>query len=406
MQEISNVQSGVALPARPVAATKVKTGSRLAYVDVVRMVIIIMVIMMHTAITYGAFGDWTYHDPAASGDELTSILLSLFIFIEQSFFMGLMFFFAGYFTPGSYDHKGTGRFWKDRLMRLAIPMVIYTYFLSRIPNYLDEIGNNGLNETFWHFSARTFWTQADGGPTWFVFALLAFSLGYTLWRLASRGLRLDLSWVSRLPAPGTKTLLGMGLVFAAGMFAVAQKVQISQSYPALGAYNLLFAFFPAYILMYAGGMLAYRNQWLTSISGKLLRFWGWVSAAMVLALPALMVLGGAIEGNLDTFLSGMTWQCAAFSLWFGLSCVAFSTTLTLWLRDRVLPQSKLAAFAGPNNFTVYLIHPLVLVPFCYAMSFITLPGIVKFGLASLVTVVVSYLVAVGLRRVPGAKAIL
>ena len=69
---------------------------------------------------------------------------------------------------------------------MAIPMVLYTYFLSRVPNYIDAVANDGLTISFWHFAGRTFLSQADAGPTWFLFALLVFSLAYTLWRAVAR----------------------------------------------------------------------------------------------------------------------------------------------------------------------------------------------------------------------------
>jgi len=406
MQSISDVQTGATLRARPAAAAKAKVETRLAYIDIIRMILIILVIMVHAAVTYGAFGDWTYVDNTTPQDELTGVVLSLFVFICQSFFMGLFFFFSAYFTPGSYDRKGTARFWKDRLLRLAVPMVAYTYFLSRIPNYIREAANEGSNLSFWEFSRRTFLTQADAGPTWFLFALLGFSLVYTLWRGLSRGLRLDLTWASRLPAPGTKALLVVGLVISAVMFAVVQANPINWDYDALGAFNLLPAFFPAYTVLFAGGVLAYRSGWLERISGKMLRFWAWFSAALIVLLPTFLILGGAIDDGMDAFLSGMNWRCAVTCLWFGIASIAFSTTLTLWMRDRILPQNKIAALAGPNTFAVYLIHPLVLVPVCYALTFIALPGMVKFILASLLTAPLCYVLAGGLRRLPGAKAIL
>ena len=406
MQKITSVQTEIFSQAKPMVGVKVKAETRLAYIDILRMILIILVIMVHAAVTYGAFGDWTYHDRTLVEDEITGILLSLFVFACQSFFMGLFFFFSGYFTPGSYDHKGLARFWKDRLLRLAIPMVIYTWFLSRLPNYIDGVANEGVTQSFWQYSARTFLTDADGGPTWFLFALLVFSIAYTLWRIASRRMNLDLSWASHLPAPGTRALLALALVISAAMFTIAQLTTIPQAYEALGAFNLLLAFFPAYILLFAGGMLAYRNQWLSRIPGKLLRFWAWFSAALVVILPAYLILGGAIDGGLDPFLGGLTWQCAGMCLWFGCACIAFSTTLTLWLRDRILPQNKIAAVAGPNTFAVYLIHPLLLVPICYGLSFIALPAMVKFGLASAFTVVLCYLLAEVLRRLPGVRAIL
>ncbi len=405
MQTISNAIPAAASPARPAAATKVKAESRLAYIDIIRMILIILVIMVHAGITYGAFGDWTFADPTLVKDEITSIGLSLFNFICQSFFMGLFFFFSGYFTPGSFDRKGMGRFWKDRLLRLAIPMLLYTYLLSRVPQYLNAIAH-GWSGSFWRFTAQTWWTQADAGPTWFLFALLVFSLAYTVWRVAARGLRLDLAWASRLLAPGTKALLLAGLIFGALMFAVAQVWPVAQSYHALNAYNLMLGFFPFYILLFAGGMLAYRSGWLTQMDGRMLRFWAPFSAALIVLLPVLMVLGGAITDGLNAYVQGPTWQCLSLSLWFGLTCIALCATLTLWMRERIAPQNRLAAAAGPNTFAVYLIHPLVLVPITYALMYFTLPPFPKFLLASAATVIICYAAASVLRRIPGARAIL
>jgi hypothetical protein len=214
MQHVTNVQTATSLPARPAVVAKAKADARLAYIDTIRIILTILVIMVHAAATYGAFGDWTYNDNRTPENELISILLSLFLFICQSFFMGLFFFFSGYFTPGSYDRKGLARFWKDRLLRLGIPMLAYTYFLSRIPNYMDNAyDNHELRISFWQFTANTALRDPDGGPTWFLFALLVFSLGYTLWRIASRTLHLDLAWASRLPAPGYQDAAGHKPVF-------------------------------------------------------------------------------------------------------------------------------------------------------------------------------------------------
>lgn len=406
MSQITNAQTMTISPARAAVAEKAKAGARLAYIDIVRMTLIILVIMLHAAVTYIELGGWTYHDSTMPVDEISEILLSLFVLVCYSFSMSLFFFLAGYFTPGSFDRKGPALFWKDRLLRLAVPLALYTLVLCRLPNYIEAIANEGFSGSIGQYTIRFFWGEADGGPTWFLLVLLAYSLGYTLWRWASRRMRLDLSWASRLPAPGALALLAAGLVFASAMFAIGQAWPIAGSWEFLETFNLMVAFFPTYTLMFAAGVLAYRNQWLEKIPGKLLRFWSPVSIALVIALPALMMIGSAASGTPEIFFSGLTWQCAAMCLWFGIACIALCTTITLWARERVTRQSRIAAMAGANTFAVYLIHPLVLVPITYALSFTGLPVAAKFGLAALLTVPACYLLAGGLRRLPGAKAIL
>lgn len=403
MEQTREYRAGVIRQARPAAQVKAAAGARLAYIDTLRMVLTILVIMVHAAVTYGSLGSWTYEDPVQ--DELAVILLSLFVIACQSFFMGLFFFYAGYFTPASYDRKGLDRFWKDRLLRLGIPMVAYTWFLSKIPNYISAVANYGMELSFGEFFTRYFWSWADEGPTWFLFALLAFSLGYTLWRLATRSAGLS-AWLRRQPFPSTPALVGLGLVMGAFTFAVSQVLPLGEMADVFGLFSLQFQFFPTYVILFAGGALAYRSGWLDQLPVQTLRFWGWLSAALLTVLPALMLLGGAADGKLELFLSGFDWRCAAMSLWLGLACVSFSMTLTLWLRSRVAPDSRLSAFAGRSNYAAYLIHPLVLVPITWALSFLAIPSLVKFAAASALTVPLCYLIAVPLRRIPGMKAVL
>ena len=78
--------------------------SRLYFVDNIRILLTVVVIMHHTMITYGASGSWYFKDPYT--DEFTIILLTLIATFDQGFFMGLFFFISAYFVPGSYNRKG------------------------------------------------------------------------------------------------------------------------------------------------------------------------------------------------------------------------------------------------------------------------------------------------------------
>ncbi len=404
MQQASDF-STIGLSKTKVMENVQTTVSRLSYIDLARGILIILVIMLHAAVTYGGTGDWTYTDLNAN-DELSDVLLSLFVICCQSFSMGLYFFFAGYFTPSSYDKKGGLRFWKDRLVHLAIPMVLYTWFLSKVPMYLSQVTNYGLRMPFWQYVKVFFWKHADGGPTWFLFALLCFSIGYTLYRLVTRKMNAEkLEWTKRLPAPNTTTLIMAALVLALLMFIVAQFLPISEAPRAFGIYSVLVSFFPSYIVLFIAGILAHRNDWLTKMSSRLRRFWGWVSIGLIVFLPAFLIGTGAVEQGLDPYLSGFAWRCAVVCLWFGFASIAFSTTLTLWLRDRTKPGSILAKAAGKTSFGIYLIHPLVLVAISVAISSYAIHPLLKFSIASIFTFVLCYALVLVLKSLPVLKKI-
>jgi glucan biosynthesis protein C len=116
------------------------TGStpRLFYIDHLRAFIIILVILHHVAIMYGAGVPFYYVEPPTNSPQAFLILL-IFLLVNQSWFMGALFFLSGYFTPGSFDRKGIKSFIIDRLLCLGIPIAVFYFLLSP----LSSIG-------YWH----------------------------------------------------------------------------------------------------------------------------------------------------------------------------------------------------------------------------------------------------------------
>lgn len=387
------------------ATTSAGKSSRLSYLDTIRVIMITLVIALHTAIAYGAVGSWTYMDPAKS--EIAGILLTFVTTIVQAFSLGLYFFISGYFTPGSYDRKGVLQFWKDRLLRLALPMLVYTFALSRITVYVAGKAMGEITGSFWEFAGRTFITGADEGPTWFIFALLLFLIVYTIWRLVTRSPRADnVAWEKNLKVPGKLTILGFGLVVSVLMFVIGLKSRIGDTIDVFGIFNLMTIFFAQYILFFIAGIVAYRNDWLNKFNGKDLKFWAWLLLGLFLLMPVLFFAGGAVEGSVDVFIGGPYWQSAAFMVWIGLFSVTISMTLILWLRDRKKPQSPLMKFAGPNSYTVYLVHPLILVPITVAMTPVMLDPLLKYVIVLPVVVVLCFIVSDILSHIPGIKKVL
>jgi glucan biosynthesis protein C len=115
------------------------------FVDNLRILLISMVLVVHLDDTYGAIGSWDYHDPATN--LLTGILLTIPNAIGMACGMGVFFFLAGYFTPGSYDRKGLRSFLRDRLVRLGMPLLLYDLLLQPLVVYIAS----GLHGPYWSF---------------------------------------------------------------------------------------------------------------------------------------------------------------------------------------------------------------------------------------------------------------
>src|ERR1700759_4163350 len=110
--------------------------AKIAYIDHLKILATILVVLHHSFITYGAPGSWYYQ-------QKTHLLgaqfpMTVFVATNQSFFMGFFFFLSALFIGPSYKKKGAGKFLTDRLKRLAIPLVFYSLVLSPVMIYLVE----------------------------------------------------------------------------------------------------------------------------------------------------------------------------------------------------------------------------------------------------------------------------
>ena len=61
---------------------KVPSRPRLLYIDNLRILLTILVIMHHLAIGYGAPGDWIYNEQGPIGD-ISELLMTLFLVINN-----------------------------------------------------------------------------------------------------------------------------------------------------------------------------------------------------------------------------------------------------------------------------------------------------------------------------------
>ncbi len=258
---------------RPVAAevsARAKATGRLVFVDNIRVLLTILVILFHLMITYAGTGDWYYTEDRQ--DLITGALGAWFLAVNQAYFMGLFLLISAYFVPGSYDRKGAGRFLKDRLIRLGIPLALYSWIIRPMLVYLDPVKSPSPRPPFSDFlTGHYFVDQAilGSGPLWFIEILLLFSALYALWRLLARPRSTAASAVeSRFPSSGRIALTAL-LMGIAG-FLVRLGLPMGWNLEVL---NLQFPFFVQYIVLFVLGLIAYRRNWLLGLSDRVGRLW-------------------------------------------------------------------------------------------------------------------------------------
>ncbi len=95
------------------AVLKTAPLSRIYFLDNLKVLIAILVVLDHAAQPYGPGGAWVI--PSEPGSPLDYLVIFMFLIMVSAFFMGLFFMISAYFVPSSLERKGAAKFMEDRL---------------------------------------------------------------------------------------------------------------------------------------------------------------------------------------------------------------------------------------------------------------------------------------------------
>jgi glucan biosynthesis protein C len=383
---------------------------RLLFVDNLRILLIILVIIFHVAITYGAIGLWYYHE--GPPDRFTFFLLSTFVVVIQSFFMGFYFLISGYFTLGSYNRKGSRVFLKERFIRLGIPLFIYAAIFDPAIVYLVTIYTSGLNMSFAEYygsrisrlDVLDLGSSVGVGPLWFVEALLFFALIYTLYRIYNSSYkdadREERQVKNKRKFPDNRKIIFFILALSGITFLVRLVFPIGEDF-----LFLQLGFFPQYISLFVLGIMSYRHKWFQNISVSKGKLWLTISVIGVMLLPIILAFDGG-EEFIFRALGGLNYESFVYAAWESFVGIGMTIGLLVLFRTRYNNQGRLTKAMSADAYTVYIIFAPVIVILSIAMAKISLHPLAKFVLVSTTAVPICFVIGHYIRKIPFAKNIL
>jgi glucans biosynthesis protein C len=414
---ISSPAAAAAQPAAAHAPATAAGASRIAFINRYKGLLAVLVVLIHTGITYGAAGGWYFHE--AHDVFWLKAGATLIGSLSQSFVLGAFFFLSAYFLPRSLEKKGAGRFLLDRLVRLGIPYAVF-YFLV---NPLMVMAISGWGEGH----PIPFGPHFGSGPLWFVEALFLFTLVFMGFDALRRVLGVKVRLRGFPSARAVWLYIGAAAVLG---FAVRIVFPVGWS-----VHNLQLGFFPMYVILFAAGISAGRAGWLEKGAagaaagarvpaedgdarhGRDARPAGaweaalpvkvWLPIAIagaVILLPALL-LGGA-AGGVDAFQGGLHWQSALYAAWEAVTGTAlFISTFGLFARGRWKPSSAGESFAS-TSFGIYVLHAPVIILAAIAMSPLAVHPVIKYAVLSAGGICACWGLTLVLRKIPGVSRIL
>ncbi len=377
---------------------------RLAWIDNLRWLVIVMVVVIHVCATYSGIGSWYYHEEARL-DAPSLVAFFAYELFSQAFFMGFLFLLAGYFVPRAYERKGFGRFALDRLVRLGAPTAVFMFVLHPLTEFIKKaflkppLHMADVAGFFkWYLGSLSFFRET--GPLWFALALLVFCLVCGLVRRTAEALGARRAGEGTAARPVSHGMVvALIVILGAASFLVRLVQPFGTSW-----YNMQLCFFPQYIVLFLIGLWSARSGFLQSVSYRFGLFW--FRLALAVGIPAwavLLGLGGALSGNEAALLGGLHWQSAGYALWEALFCVGICLGLIVLYRERVNIRGRLTGFLADNNFGVYVFHTPILVAVTLALRTQAAHPLAKTLVVAALVLPACFLVAALVRRVPGLR---
>ena len=368
------------------------------YIDRLRSVMTAMVILHHTAITYGAPGGWFWTELRPSG-SLSSVLLTLFVSTNQAYFMGFFFLLAGYFTPASLERKGYKRFLCDRFLRLGLPLLAFGLVLGPLT---AAIVTAARGDGFWP-TIEVLWQRKDfiNGPLWFAEALLIFDLGYCGWRAAFGPSPGDTRRRKLRPVPGPGMWLLSALAIGAAALAIRQFVPVGKN-----VFGLQLGYFAGYIFLFAVGIAAARSDWLRKLTWKTARPALFVALFAWPTMPlAILYVVSTNAGAKSNFSGGLTWPAVLYAFWEPFVAWGLIAAWLLIFREYMNRPSRFWDWLNRRAYAEYIIHPPELVAIALLLHVWTAPAMLKFAVVGALACVASWLWSDPLVRLPGVRRV-
>lgn len=360
---------------------------RIAYLDNLKALAVILVVMIHTSVTYSDIGSWVYEE-RRSLDSFSFYFFLFFQAFTQAYFMSLLFIISGYFIPGSLSKKGTKKFITDRLFRLGIPTLIFALligplcFMMATPNFDFKSYMHGI---------ITFKFIAWTGPLWFNVALIIFMFIYIACKRWCDVLVKKYAFNITL-----KNILALIFLIAIVAFAIRLVFPIGTS-----VMNLQLCFFSAYIFMFFLGIFAKEKNIFEKINYEKAK--KWFIAAFAIGIPFFVWIVSFFIGSsrdLTPADGGWHWSAFDFALWESFVCVAMILGLLGIFKERFNTQNSLQKFLSANSFGVYVFHPPVVIVVSLLLKNIHWLPILKFAVVVPIVLPASFMLAHFIRKVP------
>jgi hypothetical protein len=379
-----------------------------------RAFLTVLVVAHHAVLAYHPFGpplsrSFTDEPRLWRAFPITDLsksqVFTVLVGFNDIFFMSLMFFLSGLFVWTSLQRKGAAHFVRDRVLRLGLPFAIGCALLAPLayyPAFLQIGSGQGLAVFLQQWLAQPDWPS---GPVWFIWMLLVFDcLAAATYRFAAKPVEIAGRIFSRtfhFPAAFFHAIVGSSALAYIPLSLNVNPVM----WHAFGPFTFQSARILHYAAYFLMGMIVGSHtieSGLLSRAGKLARNWfRWTVSGAAVFLVASIVIVTAMT----TSAGQPIWSVLA-SFMFVLSCAASSLGVTAIFVRFFAERSCMWESLASNAYGIYLVHYVFVNWLQYALLNVSLPGLAKGMIATLLGLGLSWTMVAVLRRIPAVARLI
>lgn len=401
-------------------------GNRILFLDNIRYLMIVLVVLFHAAASYGTFGRYWFVGDAVANIRFFDIIT---ITVIDVLALPVLFFIASYFALPNIQKKGPGVFLKDKFMRLGIPWLICVIFICPIMSYIHHYRHLGEESLLsygqlwikWMQSASEFHTgflypnlftigklddpkiigfnllSFNQTAYWFISLLLFFFIIFSIIYTLKKRFFPSSSIKEKTHSGKTMLLvmLSVGLLCTI-MTVIINRIPYNQPAPwdwvvIAGVLQFQPGRLPVYIIYFALGIYAFSRKWFVrdnNFPGHPLL---WISICVILWF-GFLIIGSKLLSNVSNLTNTRLMIIFLFLWCFLLATfliVFTSIAFRYWNRPHKINETLAA-----NSYNIYLVHlPLVVFLQLLLVNLVGTSSLVKFGIVSSLSFLMSYAIS-------------
>lgn len=358
------------------------TSNRLDFMDNLKLFIILLMLVFHTAMSYMEFApSWWYVD---NPDH--SIGFTVFVLWADVFIMPIMFFISGYFGIKSLSRHSGKDFWNSKLIRIIIPWVFGTIIIAPLIAYM-MFASRDVALPFVQYYTTLFWGEAyQQAHYWYLGALTA------LYLLLFIAIKIKPSLLQQTPAPVIPSrftfIIAILIVSAASGWILCHLPDGVWIHP-LYILVLQPSRVPMYLVVFFMGAMAWREHWFEKDGYmpeqvSMVVLFGVMSLVYIITALFPQFLEAGLDPWQSIFAGALIKTIFCFTAMFGLLGF-FGTSLNF-------TGKKLSSFAK-TSYPIYYVHQIFTMNLVWLLKPLELSLYIKYIIACIGAIFLSWAIS-------------